>query len=94
MWESCAPEGPWLYYPGNRTYVFNWATEFETALGASPNAAALVAELPEPLGRTGVDREWRPQRCGYQHRHRSWIGGRVAGAEQSADDDGEYDVRG
>jgi len=38
VWESSPPDGPWLDFPGQRTYWFEWETAFVQAVKDSPFA--------------------------------------------------------
>ena len=57
VWESSPFRGPWLDFPGQRTYELKWRTAFESAIAASPMASrfsapgslqAFVDQLPYP----------------------------------------------
>ena len=36
VWESSPTAGPWLDFPGQRTYEFKWRAAFESVLASSP----------------------------------------------------------
>lgn len=57
VWESSPTAGPWLDFPGQRTYEFKWRAAFESAIAGSPMASrfsapgslqAFVDQLPYP----------------------------------------------
>ena len=57
VWESSPQRGPWLDFPGERTYEFKWGAAFESAIAASPMGSrfsapgslhAFVDQLPFP----------------------------------------------